>query len=77
MGRTRFFWGAPWREGKEGGSEAKLRKEMWSGMGQARCSMATGLARAGDPSPKKIETANRSAKREESNNSNSGINIHT
>ena len=35
MGRMRFLWDAPWREGKEEGSEAKLKKEEWSWMGHA------------------------------------------
>ena len=65
-------WSAPKREGKEEGREAKLRKEMWSGMGQARQSTASGLACANDPSPEKVKTANEDAKQKRKQQFNSG-----
>lgn len=58
MGCTRFLWNAPGREGKEEGSEAKLKQEKCNRRGQARHSMASGLAWADDPSPEKTKMAN-------------------
>ena len=73
----RFLWDAPWREGKEEGGEAKLKKEQWSRMGHAGCSMASGLAWAGNPSPEETKMANDDANREVNSNLNSRNHIHT